>query len=157
MFKDFPGRIQLSLADLPAGEVVSEDIVVFLDAQYVGKHIEEDYIRALLGCLESLIDGPSSVALKFHPLETDPARKERFLLAVRNLGGVTGIVELLPSFVAERMVADHPIKAVIGTSAIGIYLGGMGFPTYTFAHRIGSLRDLVGSMPPRFHEVCKLA
>lgn len=156
-FKDFPGRVQLSLSDLPAGEAVNEDIVIFLDAQYVGKPIESEYTRALLDCLRGLIDKPSSVAVKFHPRETDPERKERFLSAIRDLESVTGIVELPPSFVGERMVADRPIKAVVGTSAIGIYLGGMSFPTYTFAHRLEPLRELVGSMPPRFHEVCKPA
>ncbi|HVJ47247.1 MAG TPA: hypothetical protein VM511_12715, partial [Luteolibacter sp.] len=75
-FPGFPNRKLLSLEDLPSGEALQQDVVVFLDAHYYNKDIEEEYKQALKECLGSLIDKPSTVAVKFHPRDTDPVRHE---------------------------------------------------------------------------------
>jgi len=48
---------------------------------------------------------------------------------------------------------------VVGTSAIGLYLGERGFQTFTFAPRIARNSEryakIVGEIPREFREICQ--
>lgn len=159
-FKDFPGRVQLSLNDLPATAAAPGDVVVFLDSQYfIGNCEPADYLRAVTDCLSRVVTRPSTVAVKFHPAERDDDRREKMKQAIRELPHVTAVVELPAGFIGERMAFDPDQIVIVGTSALGLYLGDRGFRTYTFALRLVDASPryaaVVREIPPQFLEVCR--
>lgn len=161
-FLGFPGRIQLAAASVEAATPPPAETILFLDSQYfLGNCTTADYITALTGCLAAVLKGSSSVAIKFHPGERDEARKQQILAAVREVGRVHHLTELPPSFIGERMAFDPEVNIIVGTSAIGFYLGGRGFRTFTFAPRLvpssPRFARVMAGIPAEFLEVCQSA
>jgi hypothetical protein len=161
-FKDFPARIQLSSSHVSMPSPLPAGLMVFLDSQYIiGNISEEAYTKALVDCLSHVIGGETSAAVKFHPGEKDFERKSRIIRAIETIQGITGLKEIPPEYVAERMVFDENAKVVVGTSAIGLYLGSRGFQTYTFAPRLVPTSErfakVFQQIPAEFLEVCHSA
>ena len=159
-FKGFPGRIQL-----PANEIIADlplpgEIVIFLDSQYfLGNCTEEAYTRALLAGLVNLLDRPTQIAMKFHPSETLPERKQRIMESILGLPDVAGLTEVPGDFIGERMTFAVGTRILVGTSAIGYFLGERGFSSFSFAPRLKSASEKYGKMlkqiPPEFSKVCQ--
>lgn len=162
-FKNFPKRTALPFRDISAPLPAPAEIVVFLDSQYLlGNCAFADYKAAVLDTVSKLCgQRPKSVALKFHPRETDLQRKSGLLEAVASLGGVTSVSELPPGFVGERMAFSADVQVVVGTTALGFYLGERGFRTFTFAPRLAASSPryarLMADVPPEFFAVCQPA
>jgi hypothetical protein len=159
-FKGFPGRVQLPFQDVSMGIEAPADTIVFLDSQYlIGNCTMDAYAQALTECLSSLPGRPFSLALKFHPNERDLSRKASVLNAVASIPAVSSVVELPATFIGERISQDPGTRIVVGTSAIGFYLGERGFPTFTFAPRLASTSPkfaaVMNGIPPDFLRVCQ--
>lgn len=159
-FKGFPGRVQLESRHIALAIPLPAPLLIFLDSQYfLGNCTEEAYTGALCDSLRVIAAAGTSAAIKFHPAERDAARKQRIMKAVRSLGTISELIELPPSFVGERMEFSPDAKVVVGTSAIGLYLGERGFNTFTFAPRIAPTSEkyakIVEDIPAEFREVCQ--
>lgn len=159
-FRNFPGRVQLDCGRVAGTVPLPAPVVIFLDSQYfLGNCTERDYVDALCGCLRVLLDAPTSVAMKFHPAESDTARKQRIIEAVASVEGIKSLVELSPTFVGERMKPSDNAKVVVGTSAIGLYLGERGFRTFTFAPRVAptsaKYAKIIEEIPQEFLKICQ--
>jgi len=159
-FKNFPGRVQLNPWGVTLAIPLPASLVIFLDSQYLLKNCtEEDYVTALCDSLRVIAGSGKSAAIKFHPAERDQARKQRVMKAVRALGEIDTLIELPASFVGERMEFSADAMVVVGTSAIGLYLGERGFQTFTFAPRIAptsaKYAKVMGEIPREFREVCR--
>ena len=159
-FKGFPGRIQL-----PANEILAElplpaEIVIFLDSQYfLGNCTEAAYTHALLAGLANLLNGPTQVAIKFHPSENWPERKQRITESILSLPDVAGLTEVPGDFIAERMACAPDARILVGTSAIGYFLGERGFSSFSFAPRLKDAskryEKMLEQIPPEFSRVCQ--
>lgn len=161
-FVGFPGRIQLPADHVEAASPPPAKTILFLDSQYfLGNCSTADYIAALTGCLAAVLKAPSSAAIKFHPGERDEARKRQIIAAVQAVGQIRDLTELPASFVGERMAFDPQVNIIVGTSAIGFYLGGRGFRTFTFAPRLipasPRFARVMAGIPAGFLEVCQSA
>lgn len=161
-FKDFPGRIQLPYKDLPATTPVPAEVMIFIDSQYViGNCTLEEYLGALKESLVNIVQSPATAAIKFHPAERDQKRRQRIMDEISSLPCITGLGELPPGYVAEKMAFDPATKVFIGTSSLGFYTGERGFQTYTFAPRIAAVSPkfagIMKEFPREFEEVCKPA
>jgi hypothetical protein len=159
-FKGFPGRVLLESQHLAQAIPLPAPLVIFLDSQYfLGNCSEESYTNALCESLRVIAADSSSTAIKFHPAERDSARKQRILEAVRTLPEIHQLSELPASFVGERMEFHVDAKVVVGTSAIGLYLGERGFRTFTFAPRIAAtspkFSKVLETIPREFREICQ--
>jgi len=161
-FKNFPGRVQLQPLSVSLAIPLPALLIIFLDSQYLlGNCTEEAYVTAVCDSLRVIADTGTSAAIKFHPAETDPARKQRITKAIRGLEQINDLVELPASFIGERMKFNAAAKILVGTSAIGLYLGERGFRTFTFAPRIAlasaNYAKVVEGIPHEFLEVCQKA
>jgi hypothetical protein len=161
-FRSMPHRIALPAHELGSTVPVSAAVVVFLDSQYIiGNCPAEDYIRAMAESLRTLISSTGRVAVKFHPLERDEARRQRILETIRSLPHVEEVTVLPPDFIGERMEQRPGTKVLVGTSSLGFYTGERGFETYTFAMRLAAASPkfsaIMSQFPKEFQEVCKPA
>jgi hypothetical protein len=159
-FKNFPGRTQLESRHLSLAVPLPSPLMIFLDSQYfLGNCTEENYVRALCDSLREITGERASAAIKFHPAESDPERKRRIMEAVRSLGGINNLIDLPASFVGERVEFSADATVVVGTSALGLYLGERGFQTFTFAPRIApssaKYAKVLEGIPQEFREVCR--
>ena len=159
-FKNFPGRVQLESRHLSLAIPLPSPLMIFLDSQYfLGNCTEEAYVGALCESLRVIAGARASAAIKFHPAESDPERKQRIMEAVRSLGGINDLIELPASFVGERVEFSADATVVVGTSALGLYLGERGFQTFTFAPRIApssaKYAKVLEGIPEEFREVCR--
>jgi hypothetical protein len=158
-FADFPNRIQLPFKELAATVPVPAEAMVFVDSQHIlGNCTTDEYLTALKDALTAVLPSPTTVAIKFHPAEKDPARRSRFIGEISALPCVSSLVELPLDYVAERMAFDPSTKIFIGTSSLGFYTGERGFQTYTFAPRIAAASPkfaaVMEAFPKQFIEVC---
>jgi hypothetical protein len=161
-FHNYPGRIQLPFKEFESTVPVPADVMVFVDSQYIiGNCTPEQYLEALTAGLENIVKQSSTVAIKFHPGEKDPKRKQRFLDAITGLNCVTSVFELPGDYIAERMKTGMDTKVIIGTTSIGYYLCERGFHVYTFAPRIAEVSQkyakIMKEFPRQFLEVCLTA
>jgi hypothetical protein len=159
-FKNFPGRVQLESLSVSLAIPVPSPLMIFLDSQYfLGNCTEAAYVTALCDSLRVIADSGTSAAIKFHPAERDPVRRQRIMEAVRALEGINDLIEVPASFVGERMQFSADAKVLVGTSAIGLYLGERGFRTFTFAPRIAltsaKYAKVMEGIPDEFREVCQ--
>ncbi len=136
-FGGFPRRVQLPFVEMAANLAVPADINIFLDSQYlIGNCTADDYIQALIECLTALIQTRSSVAIKFHPNEKNSDSKARMIKLIESLDNVSEVIELPQSFIGERMCFEPHAKIIVGTTALGFYLGERKFETYSFVGRL---------------------
>jgi hypothetical protein len=154
--------MQLPYDSLIATTPVPAGVMIFLDSQYLqGSCTTENYITALTDCLANIVQSPSTAAIKFHPGEKNPERKSQIMDAIRAVQSITSLIELPTDYIAERMIFDPQIKAVVGTSALGFYIGERGFQTFTFSTRLAKTSPkyakILEQLPPQFLEVCQSA
>lgn len=159
-FKNFPGRVQLESKHLSLAVPLPSSLMIFLDSQYfLGNCSEESYIQALCESLRVIAGARRTAAIKFHPAENDSLRKKRIMEAVRALGVIHDLIELPASFVGERVEFSADAAVLVGTSALGLYLGERGFQTFTFAPRIAltsaKYAKVLEGIPQEFREVCQ--
>ncbi len=159
-FANLPHRIQLPYESLVATVEAPAQVVIFLDSQYFqGNCAPEDYITALAASLRNIVTEKCTAAIKFHPGEKDAVRKERFKQVIKSVETISDLTELPTSFTAERMIFDPRVKVIVGTSALGFYMGERGFPTYTFAPRLidssPKFAKVMKGLPKEFLEVCR--
>ncbi len=159
-FSGFPGRVQLPFNGMTTELVVPAMVNIFLDSQYlVGNCTADDYAQSLIACLAGVVEFRSSVAIKFHPNERDKQRKAEIIAMIGSLDNVSSVVELPQTFVGERMSFNPQSKIVVGTTALGYYLGERGFETYSFSRRIAvkspRFARVMAQIPQGFWRVCK--
>jgi len=160
-FAGFPGRVQLPFHDLPStGDDPQAEVLILTDSQYfIGGCSYEEYKRALLDCVRQAAPAGARIAIKFHPGERTTARKEDLQQALAELPGIVSVKELPSAFIAERMVGDSGAIVIVGTTALGLYMGSRGFRTITFARRLhGSspkITAFIDDIPKVFFDVCE--
>jgi len=160
-FLGFPGRVQLDFRNLPpTGEALKADLLILLDSQYFigGCHYEE-YKQALLICVQNMADEGDVIAVKFHPAEKNIVRKLDLKAALLAVPGISSLDELPGEFIAERMPYSHDLTVIVGTTALGLYMGNRGFRTVTFARRLVPFSEkiaaFINDIPQPFFAVCE--
>lgn len=160
-FIGFPGRIQLDFRNLPAtGEALKADLMILLDSQYfIGACHYEEYKQALLACVRNMAADGDIIALKFHPAEKTIERKMDLKTALLSIPGIASLHELPGEFIAERMPYSKDVTVIVGTTALGLYMGNRGFRTVTFARRLAPFSEkiaaFINDIPEPFFAVCE--
>lgn|GEM_PF-2871161 len=160
-FIGFPGRIQLDFRNLPpTGDSLKADLLILLDSQYFigGCHYEE-YKQALLACVRNIADEGDAIAVKFHPAEKAIERRMDLKAALLSIPGISSLHELPGEFIAERMPYNSDVTVIVGTTALGLYMGNRGFRTVTFARRLAPFSEniaaFINDIPQSFFAVCE--
>jgi len=160
-FIGFPGRIQLDFQNLPSnGEALKADLLILLDSQYfIGACRAEEYKQALLECVRNIAEEGDIIAVKFHPAEKNVVRKMDLKAALLSIPGISSLHELPGEFIAERMPYSSDVTVIVGTTALGLYMGNRGFRTVTFARRLVPFSEkiaaFINDIPQPFFAVCE--
>lgn len=158
-FQGFPGRVQLPPRSAAAEATIAERVLVVLDSHYlIGNCAVDDYLGVMVGELAKLLDETADVAVKFHPRDTDAARRRMIVERIASVPRVRGVRVLPNEFVGERMGFDANVKVLVGTSALGYYLADAGFETHTFApalaQRVPRFQPVADLLPQAFLNAC---